>query len=158
MLGKTLLQARRDDEGIAVLRQTLQEDPMRQMAQINLTWALSRKKLPEETFALMQKTAANNPAAAERQRQVYAESGFLQMARLRPDAMAQQAERTYVAPGGIAGAYARAEVKDLALHWLERAVESREAIVVEIKSEPSWDFVHDDPRFVAILRKMKLLN
>ena len=72
--------------------------------------------------------------------------------------MAQQAERTYVAPGGIAGAYARAEVKDLALHWLERAVESREAMVVEIKSEPSWDFVRDHPRFVAILRKMKLLN
>ena len=158
VLGKTLLQARRDDEGIAVLRQTLQNDPSRQMAQINLTWALSRKKRYEEAFALMQKTAANNPAAAERQRQVYAESGFLQMARLRPDTMAQQAERTYVAPGGIAGAYARAEVKDLALHWLERAVESREAMVVEIKSEPSWDFVRDHPRFVAILRKMKLLN
>ena len=156
IVAKTLLQARRDAEGIAMLQEILARDPSSQMARVNLTWAFARRKMYDEAFAMMQKTAANNPAAAERQRQAHADGGFLQVARLRPDTMAQQAARTYVAPGAIAAAYARAEVKDLALDWLEKSFDSREPMLVDIKTDPSWDFVRRQPRFEAILRKMKL--
>jgi hypothetical protein len=107
-----------------------------------------------EAFAVMQQNAVS-PEAAEAQRRAYAEGGFLRVARIRPDAMAQQAQRTFVSPFGIAAAYARAGEKELALRWLEKAFDERETTLVNLGNDRAFALVRDDPRFQALRARMK---
>lgn len=155
-LGVTLLNAHRDDDGIAVLQQVLRTDPSRRGAAVQLVHALARKGMDKEAFAMMQQVNANNRALAEALAQAYAEGGFRKALRVRADLMAQQAQRGDVSPAGVAGFYARAGEKALALDWLEKGYEERETAMVGLGSGRGWDSLRGDPRFEALLRRMKL--
>lgn len=56
----------------------------------------------------------------------------------------------------VAKNYAYLGNHDLALQWLEKAYEQRDASLVEIVGEPLLKNLAGDPRFTAILRKMNL--
>jgi TolB-like protein/DNA-binding winged helix-turn-helix (wHTH) protein/Flp pilus assembly protein TadD len=56
----------------------------------------------------------------------------------------------------IAGSYARRGDKDAAFEWLERAYRNREPPVTIVRADPSLRSLHDDPRYKAFLRRMKL--
>jgi len=45
---------------------------------------------------------------------------------------------------------------DRAFEWLDRAVDARDQIMMPIKSYVFFDPIRADPRFQALLRKMKL--
>jgi len=45
---------------------------------------------------------------------------------------------------------------DRAFEWLDRAVDARDQIMMPIKSYVFFDPIRADPRFHALLRKMKL--
>ncbi|MGQ0736847.1 MAG: TPR end-of-group domain-containing protein [Acidobacteriota bacterium] len=153
-LGVTLVDSHRDDEGIATFKRVLEGDPRMRQALVNLTYAYAGKKMYAEAFDTMQANAGT-PALAEAQRRAYADGGFLKAARLRPDTMAQQAERTYVSPFAIAGAYARAGERDLTLHWLEKAFDEHETTLVNLGAARAFDFLRGDPRFETLRDRMK---
>jgi hypothetical protein len=44
---------------------------------------------------------------------------------------------------------------DSAIAELERAYQSRDALMVFLKVEPKWDDLRDDPRFIGLLQRMK---
>ena len=46
--------------------------------------------------------------------------------------------------------------KDEALRWLDRACEERSSWLAWVKVEPRFDLLRDDPRFAALLRRMRL--
>jgi tetratricopeptide (TPR) repeat protein len=48
--------------------------------------------------------------------------------------------------------------KDLAFQWLDRGIAQRSMYMDELKVEPMFDRLHSDPRFPALLRKMRLEN
>lgn len=52
--------------------------------------------------------------------------------------------------------YAWRGAKDLAFTWLERAYTQRDSDLTYIKYEPFLARLRDDPRFAAMLEKMKL--
>jgi tetratricopeptide (TPR) repeat protein len=151
-----LLDAHRDDEAIALLEQTLKNDPNRRQAAINLGFAYGLNGMYDKAFALMQQNNANNPAVAEAQRKAYAEGGYLRAVRVRADTLVQQSQRTYVSPGGIGNAYARAGEKQLALDWLEKAFEERETMMVNLGGARGFEILRGEPRFQALLRGMNL--
>jgi len=66
------------------------------------------------------------------------------------------AERQYVAPWGIASYYTVAGATGKALDWLERAYERRDGTMVWLKVHPRLDPLRGEPRFRALLAKMKL--
>jgi hypothetical protein len=45
---------------------------------------------------------------------------------------------------------------DRALEWLDRAVDTRDQLMMPIKSYVFFDPIRNDPRFHALLRKMRL--
>jgi len=45
---------------------------------------------------------------------------------------------------------------DAAFEWMDRAVETRDPIIMPIKTFPFLDGVRDDPRYRALLGKMNL--
>ena len=56
----------------------------------------------------------------------------------------------------IAAVFAWRGEKDKAFEWLERAYQQRDAWLSSVKVEPLLKSVRADPRFNALLRKMKL--
>ncbi len=59
-------------------------------------------------------------------------------------------------PGHSAQLYARLGDKENALHWLERLISARDVSVVQIKIDPIYDPLRDDPRFWELLKRIGL--
>jgi len=81
----------------------------------------------------------------------------------RPDdarKLLEQAEttavKTYIPPSTFGFGYAGLDDWDAAFHWWEQAVEVRDPFIVPIKTWPFFDPVRDDPRYLAMLRRMNL--
>jgi TolB-like protein len=74
------------------------------------------------------------------------------------DAMLAEIQAKYSESRAIslAESYASRGEKDEAFKWLMRAYENREPWVIEIKSDPLLRNLRGDPRFTALLHKMKL--
>jgi hypothetical protein len=68
----------------------------------------------------------------------------------------KRAAREYVLQLNFAGYYACLHRKDEALHYLEKADQEREPRMVLIQNNGSLDFLHSEPRYQAIVRKMGL--
>ena len=58
----------------------------------------------------------------------------------------------------IASAYAEIGDRDRALTWLERAAKARARGLTPLRSLPEWAPYRTDPRFVAVLRELHLLD
>jgi TolB-like protein/DNA-binding winged helix-turn-helix (wHTH) protein len=74
-----------------------------------------------------------------------------QLSRLNEDA-----RKGYVAQLDFAAVYAHLRRKEEALHYLELAYQEREPWLVHIQNMPSFDFLHSEPRYQMIVKKMGL--
>ena len=54
--------------------------------------------------------------------------------------------------------YAGLEDKDQAFNWLQRAFQQREADLALVQVDPIFDGLHADPRYLDLLRRMKLVS
>jgi TolB-like protein/DNA-binding winged helix-turn-helix (wHTH) protein/Flp pilus assembly protein TadD len=71
-------------------------------------------------------------------------------------ALAQMLKGYAGIPFGIATIYAFRGESDEAFKWLDRAYEQKDQFLYRIKFAPEFDKLHDDPRYKAFLKKMKL--
>jgi hypothetical protein len=72
------------------------------------------------------------------------------------DQAGERAAAGYVPPTTFALAHVGLGEWDLACHWLNKAIDGRDPIIMPIKTFPFLDPVRDDARFKALLRKMRL--
>ena len=56
----------------------------------------------------------------------------------------------------MADAYANLKRKDETLHYLEQAYNERAPFLVRIQSDPTFDFLHSEPRYRAVVEKVGL--
>ena len=56
----------------------------------------------------------------------------------------------------IAKAYGFSGNSALTFEWLDRAFDAQAKLLTDLKSEPAFRAFHGDPRYLALLRKMKL--
>jgi hypothetical protein len=68
----------------------------------------------------------------------------------------QRATQSYVPPTSVAWIYLGLGEINSAFEWLDRAVEDRDQFIMPIKSYWFFDSIRSDPRFAALLRKMRL--
>ena len=68
----------------------------------------------------------------------------------------KRSAKTYVSPLHFAGLYACLKRKEEALHYLEEAYQERAPRVVFIPNNGNFDFLHSEPRYQAIVKKMGL--
>jgi hypothetical protein len=68
----------------------------------------------------------------------------------------REASPKYVSPLRIAAAYAELGDKEQALRYLEIGYEHRTPELVWVHLEPVYDFLHSDPRFQALVKKIGL--
>jgi hypothetical protein len=62
----------------------------------------------------------------------------------------------HVPPTAFAWIYIGLREMDAAFEWLDRAIDGCDQLMMPIKSYAFLDPFRDDPRFAALLRKMKL--
>jgi len=87
---------------------------------------------------------------------VYAISGQPGAARELRAALERQSRQSYVPAFSLALVYAGLGEKDRALDALEKGYEERDVHMMFLKVDPRWDDFRADPRFVELMRRMRL--
>jgi TolB-like protein/DNA-binding winged helix-turn-helix (wHTH) protein/tetratricopeptide (TPR) repeat protein len=68
----------------------------------------------------------------------------------------KQALRRYVSPLELADSYACIKRRNETLNYLEKAYEERAPFLIRMQNNPDFDFLHADPRYLAIVKKLGL--
>jgi hypothetical protein len=74
----------------------------------------------------------------------------------RADDAAREAKHGAEAPYQVADVYAWRGEKAPAFEWLERSYSQQDGSLTTIKFDPLVDLLRGDPRYKALLRKLKL--
>jgi serine/threonine protein kinase/Flp pilus assembly protein TadD len=152
------LLARRYDQAILQYQKTLEIDPNFWLAHRFLGWAyVLQGRITEgiSEFTLARRLHEDSITVADLG-YVYGVSGRTTEAREHLDALGDLASRRYVSPDCLAIVHIGLGEKDQAFAWLERAVEDRSEWLCKIRVDPVVDPLRSDPRFDALLQRMKL--
>ena len=159
-IGFALYLSRQYDRAIEQFQKTIEMDPNFVAAHARLGWTYLAKGMYQEAIAELNKAEALD----ERSRRIavlgyaYAMAGKRDKAQKILDelkGLSKQPHR-YVSPFDFALIYMGLGDKDLAFEWLEKTYEERADILQHIRVSPRYDSLRSDPRFDALLRRMKL--
>jgi TolB-like protein/DNA-binding winged helix-turn-helix (wHTH) protein len=93
---------------------------------------------------------------ADTMQQAFQRGGFHAVLEWRLSEIQRASKKRYVAPIEFAFCYARLGRKDETIRYLDRAYQERTPFLVHLPHDPNFYFVHSDPRFQDILKKMGL--
>ena len=157
-LGFALLHARQFDAALNEARLRTEAQPNDADIHYLLSYAYFYKgmeKESEEESERYLQLAGEKDRLAE-QVQVYRHGGFRAVLKWRADELQRRATQQYVSPIDLAYAYAELGRKEETIRYLEQSYRERAPHLVFLQSDPSFDFVHSDPRYRAIVNKMGL--
>ncbi|MEP7067405.1 MAG: tetratricopeptide repeat protein [Gemmatimonadota bacterium] len=158
-LATTLLRARRYEEAVAHAEGAVELDPVHDRAHATLGWAYILSGRKNEGVAELEQSVATSPGNMMWLGQLgaaYAVTGNPAKARAILDDFREHAKDSHVSPYHFAYIHTALGEQELALDWLERAVETRGGSASGLKSSFLFTSLHDHPRFRALLRKMNL--
>jgi tetratricopeptide (TPR) repeat protein len=158
--GHRLYLLRRYEEAAASLRDALEMDDNFPNAHWNLGLVYAQLKEFPSAVSELQKADTlfrGNPLVLGALGYVYAASGDPSHARTVLRQLENQSRQQYVDPESFALIYAGLGNKDKAFEWLMKAIDDRQGWVTFIKGEPMLDNLRSDPRFEALLRRIRLV-
>lgn len=157
LLGRIYVNARRPDEAIHHLKNTLELSPESDLAYQQLGHAYLQQGMPAEALAAFRQAATLSGArdAAHLAYALAVTGDPTAAARIVQDLL-DPATNPNVAPFHIAMAYSGLGETDAAFHWLERGFVDRAAFMDGVKVTPAFDRLHEDPRWARLLHRMGL--
>jgi DNA-binding winged helix-turn-helix (wHTH) protein/TolB-like protein/Tfp pilus assembly protein PilF len=153
-MGMILGYAKRYDESIRQLTQTLALDERADNARTYLGRAYLHSGHPDLALAEFQKRRSPAPGSYGDVAQALVLSGRREEARAELDRLLQLSRERYVAALDIATIHASLGEKDKAFEWLARAFEERSTNLGFIAQDPSFEAMRDDPRFEALIERI----
>ncbi len=149
------------DRAIEQCRQALEIDPNFSVAHFALGLTYEQRGMYEQAIAELQKAitlSGDLTVVKAALGHVYAASGNSGEAKKVLDQLQEVSKRRYVSPYSIAVIYAGLCENDSAVLWLQKAYEERSVwlIHLHLKVDPRLQMLHQDPRFLALLKKMGL--
>jgi adenylate cyclase len=157
-VGYTLYFARRHDEAIQQLQNTLELDPNYAWAHWILGLSSLHKSMFAEAIASLEKAAvlSKSPSFVASLASAYARSGnAVQARKLLRELMDLQKQR-YVSPAAIGLLNISLGEKERAFEWLEKAYQERSNFMAYLGVNPVVDPLRSDPRFQDLLRRIGL--
>lgn len=159
-LGYRLYWARRYDEAVEELTAALELDPDLETAHYFVGRARVQQGRYGEAraaFARARKLAPDDPNLKSAAAYLEARAGR----RKESDRLYFEVERLALRGlpfcSQVAGIRLAQGDRDAALRWLEQAYEGHEGSLVWLKIDPRFDALHGEPRFTAILERMRLV-
>ena len=98
------------------------------------------------------------PGADEAIRAAYARGGIDAVMRMVIGGTRQVSKSRYISPATMGFLFASIGERDSAMVWLERAYENHAYPLETVAVHPDCELIRDDPRFINLLRRMKLEN
>jgi TolB-like protein/Flp pilus assembly protein TadD len=158
-LGYQLVRARRYDEGIARLRQTLELFPHFGPVHSALGLAYSHQGKPREAlehFQQFREIFGETPDSVGFLGFAHARSGDRRRARAALESLEGLATRQHVPATDRAIVFIGLDDRDAAFHWLERAVELRDWQMGYLATDPLYDSLRTDVRFGRLRARVGL--
>jgi serine/threonine protein kinase/Flp pilus assembly protein TadD len=153
-----LMYARRYDDAIAFLRDTLQSSPNDRLALSTLRSAYHMKGLYQEALEIWKESyVARGDHEAEQALARGVEEGGYKIALQRvAETLIARSKKAFVTPWQIGTLYARAGKNKEALDWLEKACEAHDGNMPYISIDPIFDDLREEPRFQELLHRINL--
>lgn len=156
LYGTFLYFVREHGEAIAVLEELLRRHPGAGFGRSALSAAYEATGRYGEAVRVLQDAAESRgrPGVAEALRRGYRDGGYRTAMRRAADSMAAAARTEHRPPFRIAVFYARAGETEKALDWLDRSYEQRDQNMPYIGVLPTFEPLHDHPRFRALVERV----
>jgi TolB-like protein/DNA-binding winged helix-turn-helix (wHTH) protein len=152
----SLIHARKFDAAISEARLRIEAQPDNAQLHDMLHSAYMHKGMEKETAeeweVALQLSGDKEGALAVHK--AFARGGLKAVHEWQLTSLKEEARKRYVAPLDFAAVYAHLRRKEEALHYLELAYQEREPWLVHIQNMPSFDFLHSEPRYQVIVKKM----
>jgi len=158
MEGQMLLHAGRTDDAIARLRDAIEIEPRSRVAHLFAARAYIEKGLFDQAAAEAKAARLLTPIntqAAALEACANARRGKGRAAETTRAELVRLSQERYVSPYHIAIACNGLNDPSEAIAWLERAFEARDPMMVFLNVEPTWKNLHDEPRFRALVKRMR---
>ncbi len=156
--GMDLMYARRYDDAIAFLRDTLKASPNDLVALSSLRSAYHMKGMYNEALEIWKASyaARGDHEAEEALARGFEEGGYQVALQRVAEMLIARSRTTFVTPWQIGTLYTRAGKNNEALDWLEKAYEAHDGNTPYLSVDPIFDNMRNEPRFQDILRRMNL--
>ena len=157
-MAMALIHARKFDAAINEARLRIEAQPDNAQLHDMLRSAYMHKGIEKETIEqweqVLQLSGHNESALAIHT--AFSRGGLMAVHEWELSSLKDEAREGYVAQLDFAAVYAHLKRKEEALHYLELAYQEREPWLVHIQNMPSFDFLHSEPRYKTIVKKMGL--
>ena len=160
-LGWRLYMARKNDQAIEQLQNTLEMDPNFALPRMVLGQAYEEKNAYPQALSELQKAVGishDSPQMLGALGHAYGASGNRSEAEKVLIKLMEQSKRQYVSPFYVAIVYVGLAENDKAVDWLEKAYGDRSNAIVFAKVDPQLDPLRSNPRFQALLHRLALQN
>jgi adenylate cyclase len=156
MPGAARLYARRFDEAIAKLKETIQLNPNYPVSHGRLSGAHAAKGMCKESVeeAIQARTLYGERDRAQALQHGLSAGGCRGALQSEIQDLEEKAKREYVTPVDLAFDYTQLGDKDRAIAWLEKGFDAHASDMLSLKVEPLYDPLRSDPRFQDLLRRM----
>jgi TolB-like protein/DNA-binding winged helix-turn-helix (wHTH) protein len=146
------------DAAISEAHMRLGANPTNARLHGELSRAYLHKGMEREAAEELEKslTLENDKAEAGAVRQAFSRGGYSAVLYMQLDELKKQSEREYVAPLKFALDFGELHRKEDTLRYLEDAYRERCPRLAWIQHFPELDFLHDDKRYQAIVRRLGL--
>jgi len=148
--------AHRYDEAIAQIKESLALDDRPGIAHALLGRIYLRTGRYDLALAEFAQVRGPTPGSFGDVGQALALSGRRAEALAELDRVLELSTRRYVSAGDIASIYASLGDTENALVWLDRALQQRASLLGFLAQNPTFDELHDNPRFAAIVDRVGL--
>jgi serine/threonine protein kinase len=154
-LGLSYFYMRQYDRAIEILKKTIEMDPNFVRTHFYLSQTYLKKGMNDEAFRELisgMTARGDSTLKIEEVRKRYAASGFKGMARFRVDRALRVSP--VVVTSDLLDDLVFVGEKDKALTYLEQAYNERSFLAVLMKVDPQWDDLRNEPRYIALMKKM----
>ena len=153
--GLIYVRLRQYDQAAEEFRRANEIDPNNATAVKSLGYVYEKKSMFKEAGAAYKKAAAlAGLPAVKLLSHGFARSSAKKDAESLLNQLSFVLNQKYVRPSYVAGIYARIGEKDQAFDWLEKAYRERDANLLFLKTDESWDSLRADPRFLSLVQRV----